>query len=550
MKLFSRARAEQPGRSMRRGRGIALALGSGLLLPLTAVGFSAFTATPASAAITHAEEDGSLYVAVHPYRIADTRPNSGQFGQGQTLTAGRTLVVPVGATGNCNTTGPFIDCVPSDATAIVVNITAVNPTQNGFLEAFADGQPPPTPPTSTVNFLAGQTIANEATITLAQTVEGNSVIEGNLDVFNYTGSTDVTVDVQGYYFGDVLQNNITPQEGTGVPRDGVGGYLNPPNNDPSAGPVRVLDTRANSGMQGAGETIGAGQTLNFYPGTIPLTDQLDPIVPEDANAVVLNVTVVNPTAASFLSVWQSGSGPIGTWSNLNFLPGNVIANRVIVPLSLENAGGPPEQVSLFNYAGTADVVVDVNGFMDIHKGDLYYGLTTPFRISDTRTGSAQPNAGNTLGAGNTVDVNVFGDHTYDSDCFYCAPTAGNWDGINANLTATDTTGSSFFTAFPGNAGGSQPLASDVNWVPGEIISNGLIEDNLFTSEPDFTLDIFNYAGTVDEVTDLYGYYGCFQNFSQNTVNRFANSDEDCSNTAGVNDPSVNFEAAPGGGAQN
>ena len=535
MKLFSRARTQQPGRSMRRGRGIALALGSGLLLPLTAVGFSAFTATPASAAITHAEENGNLYVAVHPYRIADTRPNSGQFGQGQTLTSGRTLVVPVGATGNCNTTGPFIDCVPSDATAIVVNITVVGPTQNGWVEAFADGQPPPSPPTSTVNFLAGQTIANEATVVLAQTVEGNSVIEGNLDILNYIGTVDVTVDVQGYYFGDVLTGSTNGTSAT----DGVGGYLNPPNNDPSGNPIRVLDTRTNSGQQGAGETIGAGQTLNFYPGTVPLTNQLDPAVPEDANAVVLNVTVVNPTAASFLSVWQAGSGPIGTFSNLNFLPGNVVANRVIVPLSPENSGGPPEQVSIYNYAGSADVVVDLNGFMDIHKGDLFYGLTTPLRISDTRAGSGQPNAGNTLGAGNTVDVNVFGDHTYDSDCFYCAPTAGNWDGINANVTAADTTGSSFFTAFPGNAGGPPPLTSDLNWTPGEIISNGVIEDNLFASEPDFTLDIFNYAGHADAITDLVGYYGCFQDFSQNTVNRFANSDDDCAGTGGFNDPSVN-----------
>jgi len=511
MKLFSRA---QQGRTTRRGRGIALALGSGLLLPLTAVGFSAFTATPASAAVTHAEEFGTRYIAVHPYRVADTRPNSGQFGQGQTLTSGRVLTVPIGATGNCNPTGPFVDCVPSDATAVVVNITVINPTQNGWVEAYADGQPAPTPPTSTVNFLAGQTIANEATITLAQTVEGNSVIEGNLDILNYIGTVDVTVDVQGFYYGDVL--NFDPNFGTRV-----GGLMNPPNNDPSGNPIRVLDTRINSGQQGAGETLGAGQTLNFYPGTVPLTNQLDPNVPEDANAVVLNVTVVNPTAASFLSVWQAGSGPIGTFSNLNFLPGNVVANRVIVPLSPENSGGPPEQVSIYNYAGSADVVVDLDGFMDIHKGDLYYGLTTPLRISDTRAGSGQPNAGNTLGAGNTVQVNVFGDHTYDPDCFYCAP--HNWDGINVNITAADTTGSSFFTAFPGNAGGPPPLSSDQNWTPGEIISNGDMLDSIFQSEPDFTLDIFNYAGQADAITDLYGYYGCYQSFNQNNTNNFCDS---------------------------
>ena len=179
MKLFERASAKVRGR---KGRAVGLAM-IAALLPMSAVASGVF-ATPASASVTHYASNGSSYHAVQPYRLVDTRQNSGQIGAGQTLTAGQTITFSVSSSGTAPNT------VPYGATAVVVNITAVNPSSTGYLTAFAAGQTVPF--VSTVNFTAGETVANLATIALGDTGGGN---DGNLTVYNFTGSTDVVVDV-------------------------------------------------------------------------------------------------------------------------------------------------------------------------------------------------------------------------------------------------------------------------------------------------------------------------------------------------------------------
>src|ERR1039457_1878863 len=250
MKLFSRSSAQGPGR--RRGLAGRLALSVGLLLPLAS--FSAFAAalggaSPASASIPASEFGGTMYTPVTPNRIADTRPNSGFQGAGDTLTSGQILTFRVA--------GLPGDMVPSSATAVVVNITAVTPSAAGYLTAIAAGQTFPL--VSTVNFIAGQTIANEATVTLGT----NGVTQGFVSILNHIGSTDVVVDVQGFYspsFG--TGNGILPQSfyfPVSYP-NGITGTID-------NAPIRVLDTRLNSGQQGAGQTLGPNQKLTFFPAT-------------------------------------------------------------------------------------------------------------------------------------------------------------------------------------------------------------------------------------------------------------------------------------------
>jgi acid phosphatase len=74
-------------------------------------------------------------------------------------------------------------------------------------------------------------------------------------------------------------------------------------------------------------------------------------------AAVLTVTVVGPQTPGHLAVWASGSARPGT-SNVNFRPGQDIANTVLAPV------GPDGRVQLFNGSpGPLDVVVDVNGYV-------------------------------------------------------------------------------------------------------------------------------------------------------------------------------------------
>ena len=69
-------------------------------------------------------------------------------------------------------------------------------------------------------------------------------------------------------------------------------------------------------------------------------------------AVAVNVTVTDPSAPSYVTVFPSGK-PKPNSSNLNFAAGQTVANMTIVPV------GPDGRISLTNYDGTTDLVVDV-----------------------------------------------------------------------------------------------------------------------------------------------------------------------------------------------
>jgi hypothetical protein len=456
---------------------------AGLVLPMGTVAAGVFSAAPASASVTSYASDGSTYHAVQPYRLVDTRPNSGQIGAGDTLTAGRTITFKVASSGIAP------NDVPHGATAVVVNITAVAPTSVGYLTAFAAGQTVPF--ISTVNFIAGQTVANEATIALGNIGDGNY---GNVTIYNFTGSTDVVVDVQGYYTPHGF-NHDGPFPGTlgrGAGYNAVTNVLTK-----AISPVRVLDTRPGSGQQGAGETLGPDSTLSFYPGTATFPNEVA-AVPDDATAVVLNVTEATSTADSYLTTWATGgSQPLA--SNLNFPAGKIVPNRVIVPINPVT-----QQVSIYNFAGNTDVVVDLDGYYSpYHNGSLYYPLVTPARIVDTRPGSGKPYSGQTLGTGTILTTNVPVD-AFPPVTGYTAPS--NFTGFDVNTTITDTTGNGgYLTQYPSNAGSTPPLASDLNWSPGDIVSNA----NQLSSGgvPDIAIDNFNFTGNADLVIDLYGYFG-------------------------------------------
>jgi hypothetical protein len=102
-------------------------------------------------------------------------------------------------------------------------------------------------------------------------------------------------------------------------------------------PVRILDTRSGIG------TVG-GSTAPIGPqGAIDLQVTGAGGVPDDATAVVMNVTYTEATADGFLTIWPSGETR-PTVSNLNTAPGGTQPNLVTVKLG---AGG---KVSIFNFA--------------------------------------------------------------------------------------------------------------------------------------------------------------------------------------------------------
>jgi hypothetical protein len=135
-------------------------------------------AVPWAAAVTSAG-DRAIFEPLTPVRILDTRSSSNPVGPGESR------VLPVTGAGG----------VPGDATAVVINVTAVSPTSGGWLTLYpADGT---LPVVSNVNFNAGQVVPNLVTVKLGST----GADTGRIKIFNQAGQTHVLVDVAGYYRG-------------------------------------------------------------------------------------------------------------------------------------------------------------------------------------------------------------------------------------------------------------------------------------------------------------------------------------------------------------
>src|SRR5690606_23423971 len=139
--------------------------------------------------------DSAAVVPITPARFADTRPDQplGTFdgeAQGTGLVEGGTiLTVQIGGRGN----------VPSDAAAVVANVTAVAPQSAGYLTVFQCGHD--RPPTSNVNYVADQTVPNAVVASIGS--------NGTICVFSLA-TAHVLVDVNGYVPNGGAVGTITP----------------------------------------------------------------------------------------------------------------------------------------------------------------------------------------------------------------------------------------------------------------------------------------------------------------------------------------------------
>ncbi|MFE5540316.1 hypothetical protein [Streptomyces sp. NPDC056492] len=129
-----------------------------------------------------ARSAASGYTSVKPSRLVDTRAGLGAAA-GQV--AGRTTFgVQVAGQGGLPAAG---------VTAVALNITATGPKGSGHLTAFPSGQQAPS--TSSVNFTAGQTVANAVIVPVGP--------DGKINIRNGAWDpADVIVDVTGYYSAD------------------------------------------------------------------------------------------------------------------------------------------------------------------------------------------------------------------------------------------------------------------------------------------------------------------------------------------------------------
>ncbi len=405
-----------------------------------------FGTSATSAADLFAYVARGVYTALPPARLCDTR--SGQPANqcsGKTLGPAATDVVAVAGQEGVPKTG---------ATAVVVNVTAVGATASTYLTVYPDGRQRPL--ASSLNVNAGENVPNLVTVALPE--------DGEIDVYNAAGRVDLIVDVEGFYAapsspGTGLYNALSPQ--------------------------RICDTRPSGqpSNQCTGKAPQAGKSLSVQvagKGGVPSTG---------VAAVVVNVTAIASPTPGYLTVYPAGSSKPNA-SNVNYRAGEIVPNRVMMPLG---SGGA---IEIFSGNGTPNVAVDVSGYFTdssdpTASGTEFTPAFAPSRICDTR--SQQPAnqcTGKTLLAATTDNV-----------------AAGSAQGVPPgataavlNVTSADATTGGYFTVYP-PSDASPPVASDLNFSAGDAVANMVVATLAGGS-----FDVYNARGSTDLIVDLVGWY--------------------------------------------
>ena len=359
-----------------------------------------------------AQAAGTGFVPLQtPQRILDTRPGlptaDGLFAAGGQRPLTSTLELTVaGRVG-----------VPSDAAAVVLNVTVTQPAGAGYITVFPCGAAQPT--ASNINYVRAQTVPNMVISRIGT--------NGQICLFN-TNPTDLVADVTGYFPGE--------DTFTALPA-----------------PARLLDTRP--GLTTIdGQYAGEGLRPTSSVQVLQVTGRA--AVPTGVASVVLNVTVDAPQLAGFITIYPCDAG-LPTASNLNFVGGQTTANAVISRLS------PSGTVCLFASAAT-HLVADITGYFS--SADVVVTLGAPARLLETRPGLATIdglyNAAGLRPAQGTIQLGVNGRADIPADA----------SAVILNVTVDQAEGSGFLTVYP--TGEGRPLTSNLNFVDGQTVPNAVI----------------------------------------------------------------------------
>jgi hypothetical protein len=378
---------------------------------------------------------GSRFNSLPPARLLDTRAGNGA--PAAKVAAGASVDLQVTDRGGVPAAG---------VTAVVLNVTVVDPDGGGYLTAWPTGEARPL--ASNLNFTPGRTVPNLVVVKVGDA--------GRVSLYNGGGAVHLVADVAGWY--------------------GPSGAIAGSRYHPLA-PARLLDTRA--GLGAALARIAAAGTLDLQvtgQGGVPAAG---------VSAVVLNVTVTDTLGGGFLTAWPTGDvRPLA--SNLNFVLGQTVPNLVVVKV------GTDGKVSFYNGGGAANLVADVAGWFGAggEATGARYHAVAPARLLDTRAALGAPLGAVATGA--TMDLQVTGRGG--------VPATGV-SAVILNLTAVDPAGGGFLTAWP--TGDPRPLASNLNFATGQTAPN-LVVAKLGSGGK---VSLYNGGGAVHLVADVAGWYG-------------------------------------------
>lgn len=276
-------------------------------------------------------------------------------------------------------------------------------------------------------------------------------------------------------------------------------------------PTRIFDTRGgginDTAPRGAKPGNPTGQTFSFDAlgqGGIPAEDGG---TNRDVLAVVLNVTVANPTRAGYLSIAPAGAAA-GTSSLVNFGAGENVPNLAVVGAGTN--GAVSATLVLPEGAGTADVIIDVfgwiakSGYPDADDNGARFQPVGPGRILDTRSSPvpADWSGGTPLGTDGRLTLPIRGADAVLPSVTDIVPNDPNVTGVMVNITAVAQTEPTFVSATPGDVpAGTLPTTSNTNLRNGQVKANMAI----VPVGADGAIRLYNAYGSTHLIVDVLGY---------------------------------------------
>jgi hypothetical protein len=251
---------------------------------------------------------GAGYVQFGPHRVLDTRPGADNTGLSGKFVNGKHRLIQIAGVAGLPRSG---------IVAVAGNITVIRPSAKGYVTLGPD--PTNTPGSSTINFPAGDIRANNVVVPVNADGTLSAVYIGSGNA-----SLDLVFDISGYFTasGGALYNTLNP--------------------------VRILDSRSNTGVSGP-FAANKARTLQVagHGG-----------VPAGAVAITANLTVTSQTFGGFAAVGPSIDASTN-FSNLNFPVRDSRANGVTVPLAKK---GTLALIYVAPAGKTANLLLDVSGY--------------------------------------------------------------------------------------------------------------------------------------------------------------------------------------------
>ena len=430
-----------------------------------------------------------LQAPATPTRVLDTRPQYAIGYTGPKPEPGAVVGVSLAGAGGVPSAG---------VAAAVVNITATEALAPGYITAWATGRPQPF--TSNLNVDAiGQTISNLAIVPVSA--------DSSISLFTQSGA-HLVVDVFGWFPLEAV--DTSPR----LPAGPEGSLISDGSFEPSQSIARQTSYRtvANDVIgawmvtEGGVDIVGPGQgkafdgdhfiDLNgnsYGPGAL---EQLVSTSPDRQYRISFRLAgnpngapTVKDMEATFGDARQRFSFDITghTNSNLGWVEQTFVANpncgsSTALTLRSLTAGDRGPNIDAVR-------VVDAGPGTGCHIGG--YVAVGPVRLLDTRADSLIGFAGGKPGAGAIVTVPITG---------VAGIAAAGVTAVAVNVTATDTSGPGYVTAWPSST--AQPATSNLNV---EFVGQTRANHAIVPVGPDGAINLFTQAGT-HLIVDAFGWF--------------------------------------------